>query len=101
LTDKGFGPALGPSAASSAIAGLRALGYVVIEGESDWIFRPDDRRIQNDMLEGWANAAREMRTLSEPDIAGWFSGRNEMISKGLSSMRVGHVDLFALPSSMR
>jgi hypothetical protein len=101
LTDKGFGPALGPSAASSAIKALRALGYLVIDGESDWMFRPDDRQIQNEMLEGWANAAREMGTLSEADIADWLSRRKVMVSKGLSSMRIGHVDFFAVPSSTR
>jgi Methyltransferase domain len=101
LTDKGFGPALGPSAARSAISGLRALGYLLVDGESDWIFRPDDRQIQDDMLEGWSNAAREMGTLSETDIADWLSRRKVMISKGVSSMRVGHVDFFAVPSSTR
>jgi hypothetical protein len=100
-TDKGFGPALGPSAASSAVAGFEALGYAVVVGESDWIMRPDDREIQNQMLAGWANAAREMGTLSNADIADWLSRRKTMISKGVSSMRVGHVDFFAFPSSMR
>jgi SAM-dependent methyltransferase len=101
LTDKGFGPALGPFAASSTIAGLEALGYLVVDGESDWILRPDDREFQNEMLEGWANAAREMGTLPDAEIADWLSRRKALISEGLSSMRVGHVDFFAFPSSTR
>jgi hypothetical protein len=101
LTDKGFGPALGPTAASSAITGLRALGYRVVDGESDWILRPDDREFQNEMLEGWANAARDMRTLSGAEIADWLARRKIMISEGLSSMQVGHVDFFAFRSSTR
>jgi hypothetical protein len=101
LTDKGFGPALGPSAASSAIARLEALGYLVVDGESDWILRPDDREFQNEMLEGWANAAGEMGTVSDAEIADWLSRRKAIISKGRSSMQVGHVDFFAFPSSTR
>jgi len=101
LTDKGFGPALGPSAPRAAIAGLKALGYRVVDGQSDWTLQPDDRQFQNEMLEGWANAARDMGTLGESEISDWLSRRKAMISKGLSSMRVGHVDFFACPSSTR
>jgi hypothetical protein len=100
-TDKGFGLALGPSAASSAIAGFEARGYFVVDGESDWILRPDDRQIQNEMVEGWAKAAGEMGTLSNAEIDDWLSRRKAMIGNGLSSMRVGHVDFFAFPSSTR
>jgi hypothetical protein len=101
LTDKGFGPALGPSAPRAAIAGLKALGYRVVDGQSDWTLQPDDRQFQNEMLEGWASATRDMGTLREPEIAAWLSRRKAMISKGISSMRVGHVDFFAFPSSTR
>ena len=100
-TDKGFGPALGPSAAKAAIAGFETLGYSVITGESDWIMQPDDREIQDEILAGWANAAREMGTLPASAIADWLTRRKAMISEGRSSMRVGHVDFFAFPSSMR
>ncbi len=41
-TDKGFGPALGPTAAGYAIARFEALGYSVVHGESDWTLGPDD-----------------------------------------------------------
>jgi SAM-dependent methyltransferase len=100
-TDKGFGPALGPSAASAAIAGFKSLGYSLVSGESDWIIGADDRAMQNDLLEGWANAAREMATIPGAEIASWLSRRKAAVSEGLSSMRVGHVDFFASPSSMR
>ena len=61
-TDKGFGPALGPSAAGSAIARFESLGYSLVSGESDWVIGPDDREMQNELLEGWASAAREIGT---------------------------------------
>ena len=38
-TDKGFGPALGPSAAAAAISGFEALGYSVVQRQ----FRLGDR----------------------------------------------------------
>jgi hypothetical protein len=100
-TDKGFGPALGPSAAGSAIACFKSLGYSVVIGESDWVIGPDDRTMQNELLGGWANAARDMRTRSSAEIASWLTRRKAMVTEGLSSMRVGHVDFFAFPSSMR
>jgi SAM-dependent methyltransferase len=100
-TDKGFGPALGPSAAASAIAGFEALGYSIVSGESDWVIGPDDHAMQNELLEGWANAAREMGTVPDIDIAAWLMRRKAAVSEGVSSMRVGHLDFFALPSSSR
>ena len=72
-TDKGFGPALGPSAAGSAIAGFESLGYSLVSGESDWVIGPDDRAMQNELLEGWASAAREIGTLSLAEIANWLT----------------------------
>lgn len=100
-TDKGFGPALGPSAADAAIASFEALGYSVISGASDWNIGPNDRAMQNELLEGWANAAHELGTLPSADIAGWLQRRVAIVSAGRSTLRVGHVDFFAFPSSMR
>jgi SAM-dependent methyltransferase len=100
-TDKGFGPALGPSAASSTIARFESLGYSLVSGESDWVIGPDDREMQTELLEGWASAAHEMGTLSGGEIVGWLTRRKAAVSQGLSSMRVGHVDFFAFPSSTR
>lgn len=100
-TDKGFGPALGPSAAGFAIDGLQSLGYSVTSGNSDWIIGPDDREMQNELLEGWAKAARDMQTRSGVEIASWLARRKAALGAGLSSMRVGHVDFFAVPTSTR
>ncbi len=100
-TDKGFGPALGPSAADAAIAGFKRLGYSVVSGNSDWILGPDDHAMQTELLSGWAGAAREIGTLRESDIADWLVRRGAMVAAGRSSMRIGHVDVFAFPSSTR
>src|SRR5262249_5175762 len=100
LRDKGFGPALGPKAAETAIARFRALGYQVVHDKSDWVFAPHDREIQREVCSGWAIAARELAALSVDDIAGWLTRRHALIERG-ARMRVGHVDFFAQPIATR
>jgi SAM-dependent methyltransferase len=99
--DKGFGPALGPTAASKTIERLRSVGYDVVQGTADWEFAPEDRNIQIQTLDGWAGAARELETLSLPEIIGWLTRRRDHVMAGSSTMRVGHVDVFADPSGLR
>jgi Methyltransferase domain len=94
-TDKGFGPALGPTAASFAIARFEKLGYSVVHGESDWVIGPDDRDMQIEILAGWASAARELDELPLADTVEWLTRRRDAINAGRSSIRVGHVDVFA------
>jgi SAM-dependent methyltransferase len=102
-TDKGFGPALGPTAASFTIARFEALGYSVVQGASDWVMGPDDRKIQTEILIGWASASHEIANNSEMvnNAADWLRRRRAAIDDGRSSLRVGHVDLFAIPSATR
>jgi hypothetical protein len=57
--------------------------------------------MQNELLEGWANAACELETVTSAEIVGWLQRRADVVSAGRSAMRVGHVDFFAFPSSMR
>jgi len=98
--DKGFGPALGPAAAQAAIDLFERVGYATRHGEADWSFAPADRAIQNETLAGFATAAREMgRPLTE--IASWLARRSDLIAAGRSSIRIGHVDLFAWPTGNR
>jgi SAM-dependent methyltransferase len=100
-TDKGFGPALGPAAASSAIARFESLGYSLVHGLSDWAFAPADREVQTEVLTGWASAAREMNEPPLADTINWLTRRRDAVAAGRSSMRVGHVDFFARPTGMR
>jgi SAM-dependent methyltransferase len=95
--DKGFGPALGPVAASVAADWFRKVGYDVATGESDWVFGPQDREIQTETLSGWATAAREMGDIPLDEVLGWLTRRREAVAAGQSSIRVGHADLFAWP----
>jgi hypothetical protein len=97
--DKGFGPALGPMATTQAIARLERVGYAVVQGRSDWVFGPHDSAIQNELLAGWAAAARELDEPLADRIAAWLARRRELLEGRRSRMRVGHIDLFARPSS--
>src|SRR5258708_2694160 len=74
-TDKGFGPALGPTAASEAIGRFERLRYSVVQAKSDWVLGPDDGDIQLESVAGWASAARDIGDLSLGDIANWLVRR--------------------------
>lgn len=100
-TDKGFGPALGPSAAAAAISRFEAAGYSIVQGHSDWLIGTTDLEMQRALLAGWAQAANEIDTLPHRDIDDWLARRNEKVDQGVSTMRVGHVDFFATPMAMR
>jgi hypothetical protein len=100
-TDKGFGPALGPGAAEAAIKRFQAADYAVVHGRSDWHLLPRDREIQRDMLAGWAGAAREIGAVSLPDAAAWLTRRRDLLAAGRSTVKVGHVDIFARPIGTR
>jgi hypothetical protein len=100
LTDKGFGPALGPHAARTAPARFRGAGFAVVEGRSDWSFGADDRDIQMEMLAGWAGAAREIG-IAASMLDAWLRERRDHVAAGRSQMRVGHIDFFATPTGRR
>ena len=100
-SDKGFGPALGPAAAAFAIARFEALGYSVVHGNSDWVIAPHERDMQMEILAGWASAGREIGEVSLADTVGWLTRRRDAVTAGRSSIRVGHVDVFARPVARR
>jgi hypothetical protein len=100
-TDKGFGPALGSAAAAFAITRFEALGYSVVQGLSDWTMGPDDHEMQTEIMTGWANAAQEMGTVSASDATDWLARRRDAMAARHSSLYVGHVDFFAIPSALR
>jgi SAM-dependent methyltransferase len=100
-TNKGFGPALGPAAGAAAIAQFEKLGYAVVHGASDWVTGPDDHDIQMEIFAGWAGAAREIGELSLADTVAWLTRRRDLITNRRSSIRVGHVDVFARPMGNR
>jgi hypothetical protein len=100
-TDKGFGPALGPTAAATAIKRFSQTGYEIVQGSSDWSLEPSDRDIQLEVLTGWAGAAREIGAVSLADGVSWLTRRRELVAAGRSRIRVGHVDFFTAPTGNR
>lgn len=95
--DKGFGPALGPRAAESAARIFRALGYSIVQGESNWVASAGDAEFQIELLAGWRHAAADIGELSRDTLDGWFARRSAAVRAGALNLTVGHVDFFAQP----
>ena len=93
--DKGFGPALGPDAAASAVRAFAALGYDVRQERSDWVLAADVPELQRQLIEGWADAAREIAPEETPRLRGWKTRRLAHIGAGRSRIVVGHDDVAA------
>jgi hypothetical protein len=98
LTDKGFGPALGPAAHSAARDLLAQAGYRVAEADSTWRCGPEAGELISALVEGWADAAREISPADSSRIESWREQRVRTASGGGLRVAVSHSDLIALPS---
>ena len=100
--DKGFGPALGPNAASQAEQRFRAHGYQVRLERSDWVLPPDAEALQRALIEGWTEAALAIAGDRESEIGAWKHRRLRHVTDGQSFLTVGHQDIAAwLPEAHR
>lgn len=95
--DKGFGPALGPTAAVSAARLFQEAGYRTWLASSAWRLDAGDRRLVDQLVEGWAAAAAELRPEHAARVEAWASRRWDALSHGSFRVTVGHRDLLALP----
>jgi len=93
--DKGFGPALGPTAAGAAEQALAGLGYRVLTERSDWSIGPQHTAIQYALLDGWLAAALEVAPQHTAQLTGWHRRRRAHVEAGRSRLVVGHIDLVA------
>lgn len=100
-TDKGFGPALGPTAAGALERALAALAGRMVSAPSDWLLGPSDTAIQTAMVDSLAGAARAVEPAAEALIEAWARRRQALIATGSSTLRVGHRDVFYRPSAAR
>jgi len=94
-SDKGFGLAAGPAAASFAQRALLEAGYHVEVARSDWKLGPDMRELQRQLIQGWADAAAEVDPSASPEITSWLQRRLLHVDEGRSCIAVGHQDLAA------
>jgi SAM-dependent methyltransferase len=96
-TDKGFGPALGPTATAEAEA---AFGDAeVLVSTSDWTLRADAAALQRPLVDGWASAARAVAPAQAARVEQWRARRLAHVDAGGSSMVVGHLDLAVFPDA--
>jgi SAM-dependent methyltransferase len=97
--DKGFGPALGAHGAPELRRALAAAGWRVRTARSDWWLDgradPHARALQQAMVDGIAIAACEQEPAATATVRAWQARRHAWAATG--SLRVGHIDLLALP----
>jgi streptogramin lyase len=91
--DKGFGPALGPTACTVAAESFGALGYSVEREASDWHLEPDAGELQRQLIEGWSRAAVQMAPDRSVFVREWTDRRLAHVLDGHSRLVVGHEDL--------
>jgi hypothetical protein len=90
MTDKGFGPAAGPTAAGLLADQFRLEGYTVLEGDSPWVLGQNDRSLLEELQRGYALAVLETKALDAKAVETW-------IKVIRAAAEVGHTDIFATP----
>ncbi len=96
-TDKGFGQAMGPDAANTAILLFEEAGYQVNVATSDWVGNPNHKAFQKMLLQGWCEAATEIEPSKKTEFNEWLLERMNLIENANASLFVGHKDIFAVP----
>jgi hypothetical protein len=99
--DRGFGASPGPKAAQRMQRLLVARGFDVCVEEADWSIPPEDVQMVEGMVDGiaWAaSEAAEHADVSTALISDWYRDRKASLST--VGLRVGHIDLLAIPKTM-
>jgi len=99
LTDRGFGASPGPQAAPLLGERLAAAGYRVEVAQTDWQIPSKSTQMLQEMVNGTAQAAEEAchGITSEAAVASWRADRLAAVTAEKLSLRVGHLDLLAVP----
>lgn len=96
-SDKGIGTALGPAAAAVAHRLFAEAGYRSRLHPSPWLLSAGrDGALIDRLVRGWVDAAVAQEPDQEDRIRRWGARRMRDIGDG-AAVRVGHLDLLALP----
>ncbi len=96
-SDKGLGPALGPTAASVCAARLKARGYRVETRASDWRLDAGQAKLGAALIDGWVDAACEVVPHRAAALRAWGESRARALARGEVELVVGHQDVLGLP----
>ncbi|MEO1248326.1 MAG: class I SAM-dependent methyltransferase [Pseudomonadota bacterium] len=96
-TDKGFGPALGPTATCYLRERLQDAGYQVETTSTPWKIGPGEAAFVDVFLTGVVKAAVEMAPGFRDRADRWLETRLQQAQAGELILTVGHQDLFAWP----
>ena len=92
MTDKGFGPAAGPTAAAHLADQFRLNGYSVSEGDSPWRLQaPRDAALVTELATGFAAAVGETGKVDKRTLDDW----KKLVHTGAET---GHTDTLAVPA---
>lgn len=93
-SDKGFGPAAGPSAIPLLKSALKARGYIVVTAPSPWRLDRSDAALIEALADGAAQAVAETGLVEASAVEDWRRSR-----RAAAACEIGHIDLFAVPVS--
>ena len=97
--DKGFGPALGPSAGAAIATAFGDAGFDVRSASTPWRLGPGDEELTSRLVEGWTAAAADQEPAATDELSAWRERRYARIAAGAFGIEVGHTDVLALPRS--
>ncbi|GAB4072035.1 class I SAM-dependent methyltransferase [Ancylobacter sonchi] len=89
-TDKGFGPALGPTASEALAKLLSQHGYSTCRGDSPWQLATREAGLIAALADGFARAAAEIEPEARDAFAQWAVARSKA-----AAATIGHQDVFA------
>ncbi len=97
--DKGFGPALGPTAVAAAERIFGRREFRVTRQTSDWRLRAAHAELQTALIDGWREAALDIDAGADAWLRDWVALRRVQCQRGELAIDVGHEDLLAVPVS--
>ena len=95
--DKGFGPALGATAAACLVDRLAASGYRTVRASSDWRLDEWHLDLQAKLVATVAGAAAEQEPGAGKIAQRWRARREMQVGEGLLRIIVGHEDVCGVP----